>query len=255
MMPYLYIGILLLVYYIVLFVLGQMKKDNSIVDIGWGFGFVLVAWFTYVFYSDFALVPSLTTLLVSIWGIRLTYHIGSRNKGKGEDFRYENMRQKWGNKLVLLKSFVKVYLLQLVLLYIIALAFINVNLNPRDKLQALDLIGASIWIFGFLFEAISDAQLKQFIKTKKKGEIYTSGLYKYTRHPNYFGEATLWWGIFLINLSSPNGWWMIISPITITILVRFVSGVPLLEKHYEDNPAFQAYAKKTSIFIPMPPKK
>jgi steroid 5-alpha reductase family enzyme len=96
--------------------------------------------------------------------------------------------------------------------------------------------------------------LAQFIKTKKKGEIFTAGLYKYTRHPNYFGEALLWWGIYVMNLSTNGGLWMIVSPLTITILVRYVSGVPMLEKHYRDNTAFQAYAEKTSIFIPLIPK-
>jgi steroid 5-alpha reductase family enzyme len=234
---------------------GQIKKNNSIVDIFWGLGFVVIACFTYIVYSEQTLVSSITTLLVTIWGLRLTYHIGKRNIGKAEDFRYVNFRKKWGSKWVLLKAFLHVYILQMIMLILISLAFININMNPRQDFSFLDLLGIFVWLFGFAFEAIADKQLRDFKKDKSnKGKILTSGLYQYTRHPNYFGEACLWWGIFIMNLSTMSGFFMIISPITITVLVRYVSGVPMLEKHYEHNEAFQAYAKKTSIFLPMPKK-
>jgi len=254
-MPYMTTLLMLLGYFMIIFIIGQLLSDNSVVDIGWGFGYVLIAWFTYTVYSNQTLVPLISTLLVTIWGIRLTYHIGKRNIGKPEDFRYVTMRKGWGKRFVLLKAFLHVYLLQMALMFIVALALINTNVHPRDDVTLLVVIGIIIWAIGFLFETISDAQLAAFVKTKKKGEIITSGLYRFSRHPNYFGDATTWWGIFIINLSAPNGWWMIISPVVMTVLLRYVSGVPLLEKRYKDNPAFQAYAKKTSIFIPKLPKK
>jgi len=247
--------LVVLSYYLVLFIVGQVLKNNSIVDIFWGLGFVIPAWFTYFIYSDQTLVSTLVTLMVTLWGLRLSYHIGKRNIGKPEDFRYVNFRKQWGSRFVYIKAFFHVYILQMVMLLLIASAFLNINLNPRESLGWLDGLGILVWMVGFAFEVIGDHQLKVFVKTKKKGEIFTGGLYKYSRHPNYFGEALLWWGIYLVNLSTANGVWMIISPLTITILVRFVSGVPMLEKHYKDNLAFQTYAEKTSIFIPRRPKE
>ena len=121
----------------------------------------------------------------------------------------------------------------------------------------LDYIGLAVWLVGYFFEVVGDNQLKNFIKKpENKGKLMKYGLWKYTRHPNYFGEATMWWGIFLIALSSPNGWIAIISPIIITLLLLlFVSGVPLLENKYKSHPEFAEYAKRTSKFVPLPPKK
>ena len=256
MNAYLSTFLVILGYYLLLFILGQIKKNNSIVDIFWGLGFAIAALYTYIFHSDQSAVPSVATALVTIWGLRLTYHIGKRNIGKPEDFRYVNFRKRWGEKFKLLKAFLHVYVLQMLMLILIALPFLNININGNQAFGILETFGLLVWLFGFLFEAIADKQLKNFkADPSNKGKILSSGLYKYSRHPNYFGEATLWWGIFLMNLSVANGLWFIIGPITITVLVRFVSGVPMLEKHYENNEKFQKYAEKTSIFIPKPPKK
>ncbi|MCL6571176.1 MAG: DUF1295 domain-containing protein [Bacillus sp. (in: Bacteria)] len=128
--------------------------------------------------------------------------------------------------------------------------------GQEEGLGFLDYIGLATWIVGFFFEVVGDHQLKKFTnKPENKGKLMKYGLWKYTRHPNYFGEATMWWGIFLIALSSPNGWVAIISPMIITLLLLFVSGVPLLEKKYKDHPEFKAYANRTSKFIPMPQRK
>ena len=247
---YLYSLLVLFVYFNVWFIIGQIKKNNAVVDIAWGLGFVLVAWFTYIF-SDKAIINSVITLLVSLWGLRLGYYLFKRNWNKNEDYRYVNMRKSW-IKYPMLQAYLKVYMLQMILMFIISIPIIFVN-NLSDSLSIVSYIGLFIWIIGYFFEVVGDYQLKKFV-SNNKGKIMKSGLWKYTRHPNYFGEATMWWGIYLIAFSV-GGIYTVISPILITILLLFVSGVPLLEEKYKDNEEFKEYAKVTSIFIPWFPKR
>ena len=170
----------------------------------------------------------LVNILISIWGIRLAWYINSRNKSKTEDYRYLAWRKEWG-KWFYVRSYLQVYLLQGFLLYFIALPVLAVNKSIASPLGWLDLIGVAIWIFGFFFEMVGYAQLAQFIKNPvNKGKLMQNGLWAYTRHPNYFGEVMLWWGILLIALSAPNGWLAICGPLTITFLILNVSGIPML---------------------------
>ena len=258
--------LVLFVYFTVLYFVAQAKHNNSIVDLFWGMGFVVVAWFQFAYRwltTGVLIWPPLVILvLVTIWGLRLFFYITIRNWKKKEDFRYAAMRQKWGNRFPRLQAYLKVFLLQGILLYIIVSSTTFAFAYSATELNLVSWIGLSIgviiWVIGFIFESVGDAQLKAFIKKPNKTEkIMKYGLWKYSRHPNYFGEATMWWGIFLISLSitGPIGLIGIISPITITYLLLFVSGVPLLEKHYQHNEEFQEYAKVTSIFFPLPPKK
>jgi steroid 5-alpha reductase family enzyme len=253
---YIFSALILLCYFVIFFVIGQIVNNNSIVDIAWGLGFVIVAISTYFIKSDMSLRSTLLTCLITIWGVRLSLYIGKRNIGKGEDYRYVNMRKRWGTTLPRLKAFLNVYVLQGVLLYIIAQPILLVNGNVNTDLKLLDYLGLAVWIIGFLFEAIGDYQLRKFKSApKNKGKIMKYGLWKYTRHPNYFGEAAMWWGILLIALSSSLNLLIIISPTVMTLLLLFVSGVPLLEKKYKDNREFIEYAKITNKFIPGLPKK
>jgi steroid 5-alpha reductase family enzyme len=165
------------------------------------------------------------------------------------------MRQDWGENFVL-KSFLNIYMLQGFLMVIISLPILLTNYLYSEGLNFLDNLGLFLWSFGFVFETLADYQLSRFLKdSKNKGEIMTKGLWKFSRHPNYFGEATMWWGIFFIALSTPYGYLTMISPILMTYLLLFVSGVPLLEKKYENNKKYQKYAKKTPKFFPWCPKK
>lgn len=247
MNPYLVATIVLAIYFTSLFIVAQMKGDNSIVDMAWGPGFALVAIAVY-FTSGLPLViPSLITL----WALRLFFHIAQRNLKKPEDFRYQEMRKAWGDRQML-NAFIRVFLLQGVLLFVVVFSAISAKMTLLNPV--LMWLGVAVFVFGLLFETIGDEQLRRFVKTKKPGQVMTTGLWRYTRHPNYFGEATLWWGIYMVALAYGSPWWTLFSPLTITILVRYISGVPLLEKKYQDNAAFQAYAAKTSVFIPMPPK-
>ncbi|MCB2301001.1 DUF1295 domain-containing protein [Clostridium tagluense] len=243
------------VYMTVFFIVAQIVKNNSIVDMGWGLGFVVIAVYTLLTSGNYNFRSVIVTVLVFVWGMRLFYHILKRNLGKPEDFRYVAMRKKWG-KLIIVMGFLQVFMLQGALMLVIAYPIIMNNATDTGSLGLLEIIGVVIWIVGFAFEALGDKQLKDFISDKKnKGHIMKWGLWKYTRHPNYFGEATMWWGIFIISLSSRSGIAGIISPILITLLLLFVSGVPMLEKHYKDNKEFQDYSKYTNIFVPWVPKK
>ncbi len=233
------------------FVVSLIKKRNDVADVFWGIGFILVAWTAFFFPDNFNIRSIFVNILVTIWGLRLALHIGLRNRGKGEDFRYKTWRESWG-KTFFVRSYFQVFILQGFLLFIISLPIIFVN-KENTAFSVFDILGITIWIIGFLFETIGDYQLLQFTKDpENKGKIIKNGLWKFTRHPNYFGEVVLWLGIFCFAL--PFGYWTILSPITITVLILYVSGVPMLEKKYENNAEFIEYKKRTSAFFPMLPK-
>lgn len=221
----------------------------------WGIGFVVVAFYALVRTGNFNLISLITTLLVTLWGGRLFYHIMKRNLGKPEDFRYANWRKEWG-KYVVIRAFFQVYMLQGVFMFTIAFPVVLIHEMTDAALNAITLLGIAIWCFGYYFEVVGDAQLAAFKKNpENKGKLMTTGLWAYTRHPNYFGEATMWWGIFVIAISSGVTWLAIISPVVITYLLVFVSGVPMLEKAMVGRPGFDAYSNRTNKFLPWFPKK
>jgi steroid 5-alpha reductase family enzyme len=237
------------------FVLAQLRKNNSIVDIAWGPGFVVTA--AALLAREPVLDPAraLVTILVLVWGIRLATHIYSRNRGKPEDFRYARMRQGWG-KAVAVKSFFFIFMLQGLLMLIVSLPITAVFSSPARPLGAVEVAGALVFVAGFVFEAVGDHQLAAHIRNPANtGRLMTRGLWSTTRHPNYFGEATLWWGVGLIALPSANGAAALLGPLTITLLLVFVSGVPLLERKYAGRPDWEAYKARTSMFVPWFPKK
>lgn len=241
-------------YMTAVFILALILKDNSLVDVAWGPEFVLVAVISLIRNPLFAPRQSLVIALVVIWGMRLAVHILIRRKGHGEDFRYAKWRRDWGRAFVV-RSYVQIFLLQGVFLMIIVSPIILVNASPATRLGAWDGLGILVWVTGFVFEVVGDAQLELFKGGgRNKGRIMTSGLWRYTRHPNYFGEAAMWWGISFIALSLPKGWMGLVSPGLITFLLVKVSGVPLLERKYAGDPGFAAYARRTSAFIPWFPR-
>lgn len=252
---YLTLALILFLYMSLWFVVSLIKKRNDVADVAWGLGFVLMTWTSFFLSIDSGPRGILVGILVSIWGLRLAWHIHQRNKDKEEDYRYLAWRKDWG-KWFYLRSYAQVYLLQGLLLFLIVSPVLITNSKVGMTLGLLDLLGVGIWLLGFCFESVGDAQLTNFIKNpENRGKLMQDGLWAYTRHPNYFGEVTQWWGLWLIALSVPNGGLSIIGPITITFLILKVSGIPLLEKKMEENPDFAEYKEKTSIFIPLPPRK
>lgn len=236
-----------------MFVGAVLLRRNDIADIAWGGGFILVAVLTLLQHSDFHVKQLLVTLLVIVWGLRLSVHIYLRNRHKTEDHRYQEFRKKW-KQFFYVRSYVQVFLVQGLLLLLISIPVVFINASEAVTFTWLDGIALAVWITGFIFESVGDYQLAQFVKKpSNKGHVMQSGLWKYTRHPNYFGEVTQWWGIFLFAISIPNGFFTIIGPLVITLLITKISGIPLLEKKYKGRPEWEAYKKRTSIFFPLPP--
>ncbi|MGP5431483.1 DUF1295 domain-containing protein [Enterococcus malodoratus] len=247
--------LLLFVYFTALFFLAQKLHNNSIVDMAWGLGFVIVAVTGYLLMPEKTMAATFVLLLVTIWGLRLFFHLAKRNIGKPEDYRYVNMRKRWGNHFAKLKAYLNVFVLQGVLLSIVALPIFFVTTGSEKAFHWWNWLGVIVWLVGFGFETIGDYQLTVFKRQAEKGELLTTGLWSLTRHPNYFGEALSWWGIFLISLNEMRNFWGIIGPIVITLLLLFVSGVPLLEKKNKEKPGYRAYAKQTPKFVPFIGKK
>ncbi len=249
MSVYIQIVWLLFAYATFWFVISLIKKRNDVADIAWGMGYVLVCVFI-IFTQSTSNLFMLISVLVAIWGVRLSTHIYIRNRNKAEDFRYNQWRKEWG-KTFLWRSYLQVYLLQAFLLFIIALPIMLAANFPHVQLTIWSLLGVLLWLIGFVFQAVGDYQLSKFVKSRTNKEaIMNTGLWRFSRHPNYFGEVVMWWGIFVCILPLPNSAFFIISPITITLLIRYVSGVPMLEKRYENNQQYQAYKKEVPALFP-----
>lgn len=247
------------------FVISLIRKDNGTADVAYGWGFVLVAWVTYVLGVQ-AFTGLMVSLLATIWAARLSIRIYLRNRGKPEDFRYKAWRDAWGKAFVL-RSFLQVYMLQGLVIFIVALplSLLNIYGPPLEATGVahwLVIAGFIAWLIGFYFEAVGDYQLARFMRNpENKGKIMDQGLWRYTRHPNYFGESVMWWGIALISSASLFGTgniFLMVAPfagsVLITYLLLKVSGVPMLEARFAGNPLWEEYKRKTSVFIPLPPR-
>jgi steroid 5-alpha reductase family enzyme len=233
-------------------------RNSSIVDIFWGPGFVVTDWVYFALTGDcFPARKWLISVLVTIWGLRLGLYILWRNWGKGEDFRYQKWREEAGSKWWWY-SFFKVFLLQGVLMWIVSAPLLAAQISPTpSRLTILDFVAVLVWAIGFFFEAGGDWQLARFkADPANKGKVLSTGVWRYTRHPNYFGDATQWWGFYLVAAAASGGFWTIFSPIVMTTLLLRVSGVTLLEKSLKDaKPGYREYIETTSAFVPWFPRK
>lgn len=245
------VSLVVLIYMTLWFVLALILKRRDIIDSAWGLGFIAVAITAFLQRNNESAVAAVALALVSLWGLRLFLHITSRNWKKKEDYRYAQLGELKSAKFWL-KTYTNVFLLQGVLMIAISLPVIAVMYSQNEPQYLVASIGAVIWLYGIIFESVGDFQLRQFIKAGKKG-VMNTGLWRFTRHPNYFGEITAWWGAAIVALSVDQ-WWGILGAFVITALITKISGIPLLEKRYENDKAYQAYAAKTSKLIPLPPK-
>ena len=231
-------------------------KNASIADIVWGCGFVLIAWVT--FFTVNRPLDMRQALLVAIptfWGLRLSLHLFRRNLGKPEDKRYQAMRAKHPNRFGWV-SLVTVFGLQGLLMLVVSLPVQLGQIEPSMPLEWSGYAGIALCGVGLFFEVVGDYQLAQFTKNPaNKGRIMNIGLWRYTRHPNYFGDSCVWWGLGLIAFETTYGPWGLAGPALITYLLTQVSGVPMLEKAMlKSNPAYKNYQAVTSVFFPWPPK-
>jgi steroid 5-alpha reductase family enzyme len=241
----------------VLWVASLILRDAGIVDIFWGLGFVVSNWLYFVLSpTGFSTRKWLISALVTIWGLRLSLHILRRNWGKPEDFRYHKWREEAGEKWWW-QSFFKVFLLQGLLMWIISAPLLAAQIGATpDRLTVLDFVAVLLWAIGFFFEAVGDWQLARFkADPNNRGKVLKAGVWRYTRHPNYFGDAAQWWSYYLI-AAAAGGYWTVFSSIIMTGLLLRVSGVALLEKSLTKNkPGYKEYIETTSGFIPWFPRK
>lgn len=228
-------------------------KNSSIVDAFWGTGFVIAGWL-YAWLSPEG-SPERRLLIVgvvTVWGLRLSLYILRRNWRKPEDYRYQAWRHEAGPSWWW-RSYLKVFVLQGMLLWLIS-APLLAAMRGEHGLGLLDGLGAVVWAAGFFFEAAGDAQLAAFkANPANKGKVMTGGVWRYTRHPNYFGDAAQWWGFYLI-AAAEGGWWAVFSPLLMTFLLVKVSGAALLEKSMLARPGYAEYARRTSGFFPWFPR-
>ncbi|MCU1397925.1 MAG: hypothetical protein JWN62_1034 [Acidimicrobiales bacterium] len=242
---------------IVTWVISLALKNASIVDIVWGLGFVLVAW-TVRLSTDQGdskrqwLLLALTT----IWGLRLAVHLFVRNHGAGEDYRYRAMRKHYGPRYGLI-SLGTVFALQGVLMFVVSLPVQLGQADPTPKVGVIAIVGVAVWLIGMFFETVGDLQLAAFKRDPaNKGKVMNVGLWRYTRHPNYFGDACVWWGIGLVAAETGAGAWGLIGSALMTYLLRRVSGVTLLERSLvKRREGYTDYVATTSPFVPRPPKR
>ncbi len=233
-------------------------RDASIVDSFWGLGFVVVAWISVAYGHGSEGRRLLLASLVTVYGVRLAFHITRRNFGHGEDRRYVAMRARDGDRFWL-TSLRRVFLTQAVVCWIISLPLQAAgSLGGGHGLGVWDIVGGAVWLVGFGFEAISDLQLDRFkADPANKSKVMNQGLWRYSRHPNYFGDTTIWWGFGLIALGA--GWaaaWGLVGSAVDTLILTRVSGKPILEKDIEERrPGYRDYIERTSGFFPRAPKR
>ena len=241
--------ITLVLYFLFAFTVGTVKKNHGLVDIAWGMGFV-VSGLAALLTHEITPVKLLGFSMMLIWGLRLSIYLFIRNWGKTEDKRYTDMRKRWV-KHPYLYSFLNVYALQGVLLFLINQPYYQLAFLTDPQLSLVSYVAIFFWVIGFIFEVLGDKQLSDFRKNPdNKGKLITSGLWSITRHPNYFGEALMWWSMAAYSVSVGAPIAVLLSALLITLFLRYVSGVPLLEKKYKDREDFKIYAKNTSVFIP-----
>jgi steroid 5-alpha reductase family enzyme len=232
-------------------------KNASSVDIFWGFGFVVIAGYLFVTAESLSRRQMIISVLVAIWGLRLTIHLFIRNVGKPEDFRYQKFRKDYGEHRYWWFSYFQVFLLQGILMLMIASPLFGVFIAEENTpLNVFDILGIAVWIVGISFEAGGDYQLAKFkSKRRNKDEVLSTGFWKYTRHPNYFGDAAVWWSYALFAIAAQQ-YWFVAGAILMTYLIIKISGVAMLERSLStDKPTYKDYVERTSAFFPWFPKK
>ena len=240
---------------ILIWIVSLPLRDASIVDIFWGLGFVVITWTSHVVSETASARAWLVGAMVTIWGVRLAAHLARRNLGHGEDYRYRTMRERYGDRFPVVSLFI-VFLFQAALMWVIALPVMFVHLEAATgPLGWLEAVGVIAWGTGLFFEWTADVQLARFKRQPaSRRAVLDRGLWRYSRHPNYFGNFLLWWGIGLV-AAGAGGWWTLVGPAVLTFLLLRVSGVSLLESTIvERRPGYREYVRRTSAFVPWFPR-
>lgn len=245
-------------YFTIFFIVAQIIKDNSIVDMGWGLGFVFGAWATLLTTPNATILSYVVVAFITLWGGRLSYRLIKRNWGKPEDFRYAQWRKEWGDKVVII-AFFRVFMIQGIINFVVGSAsYYVIKFNEFDFTKITQyavFIGLLLALIGLFFEVVGDEQLRRHIKAGTR-TLMDKGLWSITRHPNYFGEILIWVGLYVTGAtlidSTVSIWFylvLIISPLVMSTVLIKVS-TPLLEKHMSKYDGWEAYTKKTPIIFP-----
>ncbi len=241
--------IAVLIFVNIFFILAVVRKNFAVIDIGWGLGFILIALISYM-HHPVSYKNALLLMVVTIWGLRLGLYIFSRSRGKPEDHRYAKLRAEWQPNANF-QAWLKVFMFQGILMMIVTLPVSVGIAKGTGEFTFINSLGIVIWLSGFSLEVIADHYLNWWkTKPENKGKICTTGPWRFCRFPNYFGEVSLWYGVYLIAFE-PAIWWTIIGPLTINFLILKVTGVPMLEAHYKDRPEYKEYAARVPRFIPL----
>lgn len=242
------------------FAVGVRAGKHAVVDVAWGLGFVAVALAAYLAAGAFDTRGTVMLVVVALWGVRLAAHIAARSRGQGEDPRYAEIleraaQQRQGHPQ--LHALRKIHLPQAGIMWVVSLP-VQVAMVGTGAVGPLLWAGVALWAVGLFFEAVGDWQLTRFkADPANKGQVLDSGLWRYTRHPNYFGDAVAWWGIFLVAADvGLAGWLTLVAPLVMTWLLARGTGKPLLERDIaERRPDYAAYVRRTSGFVPLPPRR
>jgi len=245
--------IVLLVYMSAWYLFGRRRRRLDVVDTAWGGGFVLVAVISLISRQNTR--TELIGSLVLLWGLRLAVHIWQRNGRKGPDPRYVELSAKWNQQHFWRRAYLSIFLTQGLLILIVSLPISVAGSETTPLKVGLAVLGTTLWLFGFALEAVADRQLNKFVSSDNKGKVLRTGLWRYSRHPNYFGELLQWWSIALIALGPAIGWLGLLGPLTLSWLIIFISGIPSIEKRRLKNPEYQAYKRQTSPLVPLPPRQ
>ncbi len=255
---YFTVGGIMLAIVTIMWLISLAIKDSSIMDVFWGTGFVITTWLYFLLADGYLPRQLLLCILVTIWGLRLTAYLFKRNIGKGEDFRYQKWRAEAGDSWWW-RSFLRVFLLQGFLNWLIGMPFVAIQIaDIPARFTVFDGLAVTVWAIGLFFEAVGDYQLARFkANPENKGKVLQTGLWRYTRHPNYFGDAVVWWGYGLMALGvfSVFGFISLIGPALMTFFLIKVSGVAMLERTLVAKPGYAAYQRKTNAFFPGPPRE
>jgi steroid 5-alpha reductase family enzyme len=237
-------------------VLSIVLRDVSIVDIAWGLGFVLIAWVAFALADGTPARKALVVALTTVWGLRLAAHLAWRKRGEKEDFRYEDMRRRYGKRFPLVSLFL-VFGFQGLGMWTVSLPVQAAQVpDSPTGLTVVDLMGAGLWTLGMFFETVGDLQLARFrANPENAGTVMNRGLWRYTRHPNYFGDFCVWWGLYAIALATGEAWWSIFGPLTMSLILLRLFGVRAIEPHLRQHrKGYEDYRRRTSAFFPRPPR-
>ena len=240
----------------IVFLIGWRLARFDIVDVAWGLTFIVVC-FVSLAMNQINLTSVIAFCLVGAWGVRLSSHIYRRFRATAhEDRRYVELREKWRSGNIAAAIYTRIYVVQAVLASAVCMPILVIHAAQVEALPVYLIIGAAVWLTGFIFEVVGDRQLEVFIRrSENKGRLMTRGLWRYSRHPNYFGELVQWWGVGVIALGVPYGWIGLVGPALLTYLIVFVSGVPPVERAFDGRPGWAEYRAGTSMLIPLPTRK